>query len=159
MSPADDQPTRPVPPARPRQPAVGGTPAPPPARTWEEELAERISTLRNWLVLLGIVTVVATGIAIYALVQANDDQPQAGSGATSAQLNELEDRVTELENSGASDAAVAQLKSDVSDLDARVQKLESGDQAGVTPEQLDTLQERVADLAQQIEDLLSQQTP
>lgn len=159
---ADDEPTRQVPPGRPRQPVSPSVPPQqqqPPVRTWEEELADRISALKNWLILLAIVTVAATGIAVYALVKANDDEPSAGAAAGSAQLSELEDRVSELENNGASDAAVTQLKSDVADLDARLKKLESAVQDATATQPLDALQQELNDLAQQLEDLQNQPAP
>ena len=92
--PPEDEPTRRVPPARPREarepvarePVVREPVARDPhVRTWEEELADRISSVRNWLAVVGVIAVAALGISIYAALEANkDDDTSNGSGASSA---------------------------------------------------------------------------
>jgi polyhydroxyalkanoate synthesis regulator phasin len=162
LSPADDEPTRQVPPARPRQPKAGGAGAVPPTsqphvRTWEEELADRIASLKSWVVMLGILSIAALGVAAYAAVAANDNS-SSDTGVTKSQIRELESRISDLEDNSTSDATISQLKSDVSDLSEQVNKLqsESSGSDSVSPSDFQTLQQQVSDLSQQVADLQDQ---
>lgn len=138
----------------------GGTPAPPEphVRTWEEELADRIASLKNWLVLLAVISVASLGIAVYAVVQASDNSSSPDSGVSASQLDDLEKRVSDLEDGSTSDESVSQLKSEVADLNDKVRALESSGAEAVSEQEFTALQQQVADLTQQIEGLQSGQT-
>jgi polyhydroxyalkanoate synthesis regulator phasin len=161
----DDEPTRQVPPARPRQPsppAGGGSQLPPEShiRTWEEELADRISSLKNWVVMLAIISVAAIGVAVYAVVVANNADTSSGSKVTQSQIDDIESKISELQDSSASDEAITQLKSEVSDLSDEVDKLQSADSGtdAVSAQDFSDLQQQVSDLSQQVADLQGQPT-
>lgn len=157
----DDEPTRQVPPARPRQrTAAGGSALPPEPhiRTWEEELADRISSLKNWVVMLAIISLVAIGAAVYAVVVANDAGSSSGSKVTQSQIDDLESKISDIEDNTVSDATITQLKSDVSDLSDEVDTLKSADPGAdaVSAQDFQDLQQQVSDLSQQLSALQGQ---
>jgi polyhydroxyalkanoate synthesis regulator phasin len=154
-----------VPPARPRQPSAPAPGQPvvedPLVRTWEEELADRISSLRNWVALLGVLAVVALGVAVYALIKAEEEDTDGTRARVSQnEFNNLRSRVNDLEENSTSDTSVSQLKSDVSDLSDEVDKLSSAnsDADAVSGADFQTLKTQVDQLSQQVEDLQAQPT-
>ena len=135
MSTPPDEPTRRLPPADPSLP-----PGPPRVRerevyaeddgSWLEELRDQLRSLRTAVLLLGVLAVAALGVAAWALLSENDDENagQTPQGASKARVSDLEERVDDLETRTSN----APSKSDLDDLETeqkslanRVAKLES----------------------------------
>jgi polyhydroxyalkanoate synthesis regulator phasin len=128
-------------------------------------LEDSISSLRTALMFVGILAVLAIGIAIYALTR--DDTPAGTSGAvTSQQVTQLNDRVDRLSRQ------LQQLRADVrgtSALASRVDALsrsvstlrsQAGSGAAATDQTqaIQALNKRVDDLARQVQTLSQGQT-
>src|SRR3712207_4068563 len=98
MTPPDhDEPTRRIPaePLPPRVPHEREVVAEEPA--WVRDLADRIRSLRTWLALLTLLTLLALGGAAYAIVEATDEDEAGGRRPASAQrVSNLAERVDEL---------------------------------------------------------------
>jgi polyhydroxyalkanoate synthesis regulator phasin len=168
-------PPPPEPPTRRLEP----TAAPPPPPVYEPGVApvgadpnllfvrleDSISSLRTALMFVGILAVLAIGIAIYALTR--DDTPAGTSGAvTSQQVTQLNDRVDRLSRQ------LQQLRADVrgtSALASRVDALarsvstlrsQAGSGAAATDQTqaIQALNKRVDDLARQVQTLSQGQT-
>lgn len=58
-------------------------------------LEDAISSLRTALVFVGVIAVIAAGIAVYALTK-SDDSSSRGSGTSSARISQLDGRVDRL---------------------------------------------------------------
>ena len=118
-------------------------PSPPPQPVYEERVApagadvnvillrleDAIGSLRTGLMIVGVVAVAALGVAIYSLMQSDDEGGGSRSGlATDSRVSELDDRVDRISR--------------------QVQDLRSGDGAGG-----DAQEERVAALEKTVKDL------
>ncbi|HWI22663.1 MAG TPA: hypothetical protein VNT22_08625 [Baekduia sp.] len=157
MSSHGDEPTRRLgePQPRPRTPvppaAPGGPQYDPTVRTWEQELADRIAGLRNWLALVGVIAAAALAVGIYALTETSSDGNNASSGGSSSSVRSLERRVDDLEQQETPSASdVSKLSDDIDALDARVKSLEDAGDSGVSQGDLDALSQQVDDLSQQV---------
>lgn len=176
-----DQPTQhlaptPVPAARPRVPADGLAPrGPVDGGQAFADLAASVRAMRNALVGIGLATLLALVVGIYALSEARKDD---GPGASSARVSQLDDRVDRLSRqlqklrsgpSSADNADVDALRqqlsgtakaSDVESLRSAVDKLRaqpaSGDSDG-TQTAIDDISGRVDELAAAVKQL--QQEP
>lgn len=162
-------------------------PAPPPAPVYEERVVEpavapvdpnlmfvrledAISSLRTALVFVGVLTVIAIGLAVYAIMQANDakdNNANGRTGASSQRVAQLDDRIDRLSRqvqSARADAAAARaLTTRVDSLSRSVSSLRSQAGSGsaassqVTQAMTD-LDKRVTTLEQQVKDLSSNTT-
>src|SRR3954471_16770760 len=89
---------------------------------WLAELHDQIRSLKTAVVLLGVLAVAALAVAAWALFANNDDNNNAQptpSGASSARVSQLEDRVGSLESQMKdvpSKSAVSDLRSQQKDL-------------------------------------------
>jgi outer membrane murein-binding lipoprotein Lpp len=123
--PPDDQPTRripttPPPPGPPREPDVV-TEGPAGARA---ALLDELRSLKRTLAFVGVLAIIALGVALWALLDEQDGE--SGQGASSERVSRLEDRVDDLEGDvedAASDNSVSNLRSDVDDLSGQVDEL------------------------------------
>jgi hypothetical protein len=157
--PGDAPVTEPEPPGRPRR------------RTqWAGALTvEDFRSVRRWLAAIGIVAVLGTAIAIFALVKAYESEQEAADRERVVQLERtLRSQLAELEtalNRAGEEADVARLgreirrraeEADVARLDRRVRQLEaqlsSIQQAAANTEaSVDDLGGRVSDLAEELQ--------
>ena len=134
--------TNPPPPDRPTDRL---RPSPPPPPVYEERVAtagvdadaillrleDAIGSLRTGLTIVGVLAVAALGVAIYSLMQDDDEGGGSRSGlATDSRVSDLEDRVDRISR--------------------QVQDVRSGDNAGgdVPEERVAALEETVKDLAE-----------
>lgn len=134
--------TNPPPPDRPTERL---RPSPPPPPVYEERVAtagvdadaillrleDAIGSLRTGLMIVGVLAVAALGVAIYSLMQDDDEGGGSRSGlATDSRVSDLDDRVDRISR--------------------QVQGLRSGDNAGgdVPEERVAALEETVKDLAE-----------
>jgi polyhydroxyalkanoate synthesis regulator phasin len=172
-TPPAGQPRVPHPPAGVRQPVAGSVPpgqVPPgvdPAVAWAQDprltaIEDRLSSLRTALWAFAAVSIVALGLAFWALLDQGDsdgDTTRTSSSGTSA----LRDRVQKLEDrleDRATDGDVEKVSSQVSALSKRVDALpttapapqdDGGDD--VNPEAVTELQGDVEELQQQVQAL------
>ena len=126
-----------------------------PDAAWRALVQDRLRSLTRWVVAIGVLSAVALGVGLWALLEAEDDERRPRA----AQVRALEDRLDELESEverapsrvvvsvrdeqralaervaaleqGANDA-VDDLRRDVEELQARVDELEER-QPGPTP--------------------------
>jgi outer membrane murein-binding lipoprotein Lpp len=131
---------------------------------WREEILDRLSSLRTAVVLLGIVAVVALGVALWALLT-QEEESDARRGASADRVRDLEERVEELEQDverAASRDAVSQLSETVESLDERVGALEDRverQRGGASEQDVEDLQgdvQQVADAVDQLGDSVEQ---
>ena len=163
MSLPPEEPTRPLPPARPveyeRERVVEPEFDP---RYALASLEDRVRSLRTAVVLLGLVSLAALALAFYALIQAADDEGGNTRGADQAEVNRLEDRVERLEDQEAPDADavnealdgkadakdVEELQQAISDLQEQPAEAQPDEQ---TTQALEDLSQRLDDLEQRVE--------
>jgi gas vesicle protein len=123
---------------------------------WREELVDRLDRLRTAVVLLGVLAVVALGIALWALLT-QEEEGGARRGASAEQVRALEERVEELEQDtgrAASRDAVSQLSETVESLDERVGAVEDRvEQEGASEQTIEDLQGDVQQLGDAVEQL------
>jgi outer membrane murein-binding lipoprotein Lpp len=170
LPPDPDEPTRRLPPThRPdplppreyeREVAVTGDDL-----VWREELIDRLNSLRNAVVLLGILAVAALGIALWALLT-QEEESDARRGASVDRVRDLEDRVEELEQDverAPSRDALSQLSENVESLDERVGALEDRVErqgaGGASEQAVEDLQgdvQQVGDAVEQLGDAIEQ---
>ena len=119
-----EEPTRPLPPATPPPARVGverevAAPVEDPYRT--ELLLDQLRSLRSALAIVGLIAVAALAVAVYAVLT-RDEVSDAGAGASSQQVADLDDRVDALEadvKTRATKNQVSQLSDDVKALSER----------------------------------------
>lgn len=170
MSLPPDRPTEPLRPAPapvPRQP-VAYEPAPPPAIDVTAvlvRLEDAITSVRTGLMIVGVIAVAALGVAIYALMK-DDDTGSGGGGASSSRVATLEDRVDRLSRQVQATRASANNSGDTSALADRVDALErtvktlaARPQPGDATAAVKELSGRIDDLATDVEQLKTAQTP
>ena len=113
-------------------------PGPPPEPATPALAVEDFRSLRRWLLLLGLLAVVATGVAAYALLRAEDSQrDSADQGRVTALERRLQRRIVEVDKRLArtgEEADVNRLErrlrrtgegSDVTKLDRRLRRVEN----------------------------------
>ena len=127
-------------------------------------LEDTIDSLRTWLVVVGLVAVVALGVALYAVV--NDDTSSGASTSGAAErVTQIEHRVDRLSrqvqdvrgDGGASDDTAA-LANRIDNLESTVKSLSGQPAAGGTQQAIDELSGRIDDLASDVEKLQQTQT-
>lgn len=173
-TPPAGQPRVPHPPADARPPVAGAVPpgaVPPgvdPAVPWAQDprlavIEDRLSSLRTALWAFAAVSVVALGLAFWALLDDGGDDTGGGSGSSTASTRALRDRVSKLEDridDRATDGDVQDVSKQVAALSKRVDALpttsttpqdDGGDQ--VNPEAISALQDDVQQLQQQVQAL------
>jgi TolA-binding protein len=131
------------------------------------ELQDQVRSLRTAVVLLGLLAVVALGIAAWALVKSNDannnDNAQSGNAASAARVSKLEDRVSSLEtkvDNRATKGDLNDLETQQKDLADRVSKLESKSgqtQNAASKDAVNQVSQDVQDLQKRVDDLEKQQ--
>jgi TolA-binding protein len=131
------------------------------------ELQDQVRSLRTAVVLLGLLAVVALGIAAWALVKSNDagnnDNAQSGNAASAARVSKLEDRVSSLEtkvDNRATKGDLNDLQSQQKDLADRVAKLESRSgqtQDAASKDSVSQVSQDVQDLQKRVDDVEKQQ--
>jgi TolA-binding protein len=177
MSTPPDEPTRRLPPVEGAPPTGQGVP--PRVREREYlgpeddgtrgllvELQDQVRSLRTAVVLLGLLSVVALGIAAWALVKSNDannGNAHSGNAASAARVSKLEDRVSSLEtkvDNRATKGDLDDLQSQQKDLTDRVGKLESNSgqaQNAASKDAVDQVSQDVQDLQKRVDDIEQQQ--
>ncbi len=175
--PPPDRPTEPLGRARPA-PVVDERVAAPQPRVVEERVAAppvdpnaillrleaTIDALRTWIVVVGVLALVALGVALYAAI---DDDTARGGGSTSGlasdeRVSQIDDRVDRLsrqiqalraDSSGGGDSAA--LANRIGELESTVKSLPSsgGSAASGTQDAIDELSSRIDDLASDVEAL------
>jgi outer membrane murein-binding lipoprotein Lpp len=171
MSLPPDRPTEPLRPAPvPRQP-VAYEPVPPPAAPAIDvtavlvRLEDAIASVRTGLMIVGVIAVAALGVAIYGLMK-DDNTSSGGGGASSSRVATLEDRVdrhtrqvqaTRAGNRSSGDTAA--LAGRVDALERTVKTLADRPQPGDASAAVKELSGRIDDLAADVEQLKTAQTP
>ena len=175
MSLPPDRPTEPLRPApppapAPRQPVAYDAyeVAPPPAVDVTAVLArleDAVNSVRTGLMIVGVIAVAALGVAIYALMK-DDDTSSRGGSATSSRVATLEDRVDRLSRQVQSARASANNSDDteavadrVDALERTVKTLADRPQPGDATQAVRELSDRIDDLAADVEQLKTAQTP
>ena len=169
MSLPPDRPTEPLRPApAPRQP-VAHEPAPPPAIDVTAvlvRLEDAVNSVRTGLMIVGVIAVAALGVAIYALMKDDGSSSSAGGGASSSRVATLEDRVDRLsrqvqdvrsDNNGSDEASALADRTDA--LERTVKTLADRPQPGDATQAVTELSDRIDDLASDVEQLKTAQTP
>jgi hypothetical protein len=158
--PPDEPPTRRIepvpPPGSPREMDVVSE-EPAGARA---ALLDELRSLKRTLALVGVIAIVALGIALWALLDQQDDGESSGSGASSERVSRLEDRVDTLEGDvedAASDDSVSRLRQQQEDLSEQVDQLDEQASGSDAQESVDQLEQQVDELGQRVDDLEQQQ--
>ena len=168
MSIPPDRPTEPLRPLPPRQPVVDERVAPgvdPNAVLLRIE--DSLASLRTGLMIVGVIAVAALGVAIYALMQDDDGGTDSRSGlASDSRVSRLDDRIDRLSRqvqdarSGAADAGdAAELGGRVDALEKTVRTLADRPAAGDATQAVQELSDRIDDVAADVEQLKTAQTP
>jgi outer membrane murein-binding lipoprotein Lpp len=178
----------PPPPDRPTEPLRRPRPAPvvdervvAPAPLVEERIApvvdpsvillrleDAVDNLRTWLAIVGLVSVVALGVAIYAAL--DDDTSRTGGSTTGLASDErvsrIENRVDrlsrqlqDLRTDGGGGDDTAALAARVDELESAVKSQSGQGAASGTQDAVDELSSRIDDLAGDVEQLKQAQTP
>jgi hypothetical protein len=160
-----EEPTRPVPPARPiaTEHAVVRTEA---EETLWAEVLDRLGSLRTGLVVVAVLALAALGVALWALLDDVGDADRRG--ASRVRVERLEDRVDRLESqvgAAASQGGLAAIRERQGALQQRVQALEAtveeasaaAQDAEETAVALETLQGSVEELEQRLNAVEQQQ--
>lgn len=168
---APDDPTRRIPPDEVPPPRVTEREyvAPDPDVDWRREILDRLDSLRTWVAIATVLSLLALGLAGYTLLTA-EEEDDAQRGATRSQVDRLENRIDDVEEQVGdvpSDDAVAELRAGQRDLEDRVQAAEdaaeeSADAETVDPDQLqqslDELSAAIEELDQRVSQVEQQQT-
>ncbi|HEV2787009.1 MAG TPA: hypothetical protein VGV67_11505 [Solirubrobacteraceae bacterium] len=160
-----------TPPPPPDRPTERLQPSPPPREVYEERVApaavdrdvvllrleDAIGSLRTGLMIVGVLAVAALGVAIYALVEEDDNGGGSRGGlATDDRVSQLDDRIDRISRQ------VQDLRSGEDggdDVEGRVAALERtvetlADRPANDPQEaIDELSGRIDDLAQDVEAL------
>jgi peptidoglycan hydrolase CwlO-like protein len=127
---------------------------------WREEVHDNLRSLRTAVAMLGVLAVIAAGLAVWALVTANQDEGGGSTGASPARVSALEDKVDELESElerVPSSDDLTQVRDSVKELQRQVQN--QGDSIDATQQATKDLRKDVDDLAQRVDDLEQQGQP
>jgi gas vesicle protein len=170
LPPDPDEPTRRLPPVQPAEPVrerevVTTEPGP----GWEQEILDRLRSLRTGLALVGVLATAALGVGLWALLS-QEEEGDAQQGASRERVQSLENQVDELESQtedAASQSSVDRLRDQQQELEERLSAVEeqSSDDGGAEDVQADVrelsdaieqngqaieqLDQRVGDLEQQ----------
>jgi len=127
-----------------------------------ELLLDQLRSLRTAMAIVGLIAVAALAVAIYAVLT-KDEGSDAGAGASTQQVADLDDRVDALEadvKTRATKNQVSQLSDDVKALSDKVatqSKTAASSDNGGTDEQarssIDKLEQSVQTLSQDVKDL------
>jgi outer membrane murein-binding lipoprotein Lpp len=172
MSTPED-PTRRMPPAEPE--GAGARPPGTPAPGEREQVVEReavveddapfrahvadqLRSMRNALVGIGIISLLALGLAGWALLADDDEDGGDRNAASRSQVRDLEDRVDRLESqmeNAAGENEVSELSDAQSQLADRVDTLEGAqnDTDGPSQQDVQQLQQAIDDLSSDIQEL------
>ena len=128
LPPDPDEPTRRLPPVQPAEPlaereVVTTTEADP---AWTQEILDRLRSLRTAVALLGVLSLAALGVGLWALLT-QEEEGDARRGASQERVRDLEDRVDALENEtedAPSQDAVERLRDQQRQLDERLSAVE-----------------------------------
>jgi outer membrane murein-binding lipoprotein Lpp len=155
--PPEQQPTRRLQPTAAAPPPLGYEPAVPVATDAGLLYARQedsISSLRTALIFVGIIAVLAAGVAVYALTRVDSAPARTTGGVSSARVTRLEDRVDRLsrqvQQARASARGVDALSQRVDDLAKSVATLRS--EPGATAPSADTTK-AITDLGTRVDDL------
>jgi DNA repair exonuclease SbcCD ATPase subunit len=156
--PPDEPPTRRIepapPPGSPREMEVV-TEEPAGARA---ALLDELRSLKRTLALVGVIAIVALGVALWALLEQQDDGGDA-QGASNERVSRLEDRVDTLEGDvedAASDNSVSELRQQQEDLGEEVEQLSEQSSGSDAEESVQQLEQQVEELGQRVDDLEQQ---
>lgn len=127
-------------------------------------LEDAVSSLRTGLMVVGVLAVAALGVAIYSLVNDNEDGGGSRSGlASDSRVSDLEDRVDRISRqvqdvrSGDGGGDGDEVEERVAALENTVQEL--AERPTADPQQaIDELSERIDEIAQDVEALEQNQT-
>lgn len=122
---------------------------------WRREVLDRLDSLRTGLIVVGLLSVLALGLAGYTLLTAEEEDDAQG-GASRSQVRSLEDRVDELESQSedrASQDAVDSLRSNQREVVDRVEALEDQVEQAGDGGDTEALQESIDQLSQDLEAL------
>ncbi len=173
-NPPPDPPTTPLRPIRPTPPPVVEERVVAPGVDPNFVLArleDAVASLRTWLAVVALLSLVALGASIYALTREDDD---AGSGSRSGlasdeRVSRLDDRVDRLSRqlrsvrAGATDDGdTAQLGTRIDELESTVETLADRPAPDAAPDATQAVQDlsgRIDDLARDVEQLKQAQTP
>jgi hypothetical protein len=127
-------------------------------------LEDAVGSLRTGLMVVGVLAVAALGVAVYALVKANDS---SGGGsrsglASDSRVSDIEDRVDRLsrqlqEERSGGDTSSTQLDDRVAALEKTVKTLASRPSAD-PQEAIDQLSDRIDDVSKDVDALKQGQT-
>jgi len=128
---------------------------------WRQEVRDRLRSLTTAVTLVAVVAVAGLGVALWVLFA----DPQDDRGASGARVDQLEDRVQQLESGierTASRDALATMREQQRSLDQRLQALDA--KAGQPSEDLTAMrdslvstQQALEQLTERVEDLEQQQ--
>lgn len=158
-----EEPTRPIPPARPVATERTVVRTEPEEMLWADVL-DRLGSLRTGLVVVGVIAIAALGVALWALLDDVDEREDASR----ARVERLADRVDRLENrvgEAASEGGVATIRGGQRALQRRVQALEAtveesraaAQDVGEVAGTIEALQDSVDALEQRLEAVETQQ--
>jgi hypothetical protein len=168
MSLPPDRPTERLQPQPPRQPYVEERVAGPGVDVHAVllRLEDSIQSLRTGLMIVGVIAVAALGVAIYALM--NDDGGTSASSANAAsdsRVSEIDDRVDRISRqvqdlrAGGGDDDTAALGDRIEALETTVKELADRPAPGDATQAVQELSDRIDDVAADVEELKSAQTP
>jgi hypothetical protein len=128
LPPDPDEPTRRLPPSRPAEPlrereVITSTEL---DAVWTQEILGRLRSLRTAVTLVGVLSVVALGVGVWALLT-KEEEGDAQRGASQQRVRELEVRLQALESEtddAASQDAVEQLRGQRRQLEQRLTAVE-----------------------------------
>jgi len=133
-------------------------------RAWHAHVLERLDSLKTWLALVTVLALLALAGAAYALLADDDDDTtRTRSGASTASVSSLEERVDDLESrldDRATKSSVSDVASDQKATDDRLEALEKAAKdapdPAATPEggqDTQAIQQSVDDLTTVVEEL------
>ena len=168
MSLPPDRPTERLQPQAPRQPIVEERVVSPAVDTTAVllRLEDAIQSLRTGLMIVGVISVAELGVAIYALMK-DDGASTASSGnaASDSRVSQLDDRIDRLSRqvqdvrSGAGNDDAAAVADRVEALEATVKELADRPAPGDATQAVQELSDRIDDIAADVEQLKSAQSP
>jgi hypothetical protein len=173
MSLPPDRPTEPLRP-QPRQPQpVAYEPVPPPVQTVDVSavlvrLEDAVNSVRTGLMVVGVIAIAALGVAVYALIKANDTSTDGSAGGvSSARIAKLDDRIDRLSRqvqdvrsqSRSSSGDASGLGDRVAALEKTVRELAARPTPGDATQAVKELSGRIDDLAGDVDQLKRAQAP
>ncbi len=162
-----DPPTRRIPPEQvpPRPPVAGQPYEVDPLLEERQELRDRIKTLQTALALVGLLALIGLGLALYGVLSPDEEERgRDRTGASPARVENLRERVNELENridDRATKNSVQELAAQQEELESSVEQLgeQAQDDGGAddAAQAVEDVQSDVQSLEQRIEELESNQ--